>query len=48
VPHVNIDLPGRYAPLFISDNYQGADAVTTAIIRHAEANGMEGCRAASS
>ncbi|MDM9646407.1 LacI family DNA-binding transcriptional regulator [Rhizobium sp. S163] len=39
VPHVNIDLPGRYAPSVISDNRQGAEALTTAIIRHAEATG---------
>jgi len=39
VPHVNIDLPGKYAPSIISDNRQGAEALTTAIIRHAEKTG---------
>ncbi len=39
VPHVNIDLPGKYASSIISDNRQGAEALTTAIIRHAEGMG---------
>ncbi|CAN7722666.1 LacI family DNA-binding transcriptional regulator [Rhizobium sp. LjRoot258] len=36
LPHVNIDLPGKYAPSVIADNRQGAEALTSAIIRHAE------------
>ncbi|MDO1583504.1 LacI family DNA-binding transcriptional regulator [Rhizobium oryzicola] len=35
VPHVNIDLPGALASSVISDNRQGARALTAAIIRHA-------------
>ncbi|MCO5734268.1 LacI family DNA-binding transcriptional regulator [Rhizobium sp. SSA_523] len=35
VPHVNIDLPGELACSVISDNRQGAKALTSAIIRHA-------------
>ena len=42
LPHVNIDLPGKYAPSVISDNRQGAEALTSAIIRHAEGMGPLG------
>lgn len=40
VPHVNIDLPGTFAPSVISDNRQGAEALTSAIIRHAQGLGQ--------
>lgn len=36
IPHVNIDLPGQLASSVISDNRQGAKALTSAIIRHAQ------------
>jgi LacI family transcriptional regulator, fructose operon transcriptional repressor len=36
LPHVNIDLPGKLASSVISDNRQGAKALTLAIIRHAQ------------
>lgn len=39
VPHVNIDLPGDKACSVISDNRQGAKALTSAIIRHAQQQG---------
>ncbi|WP_208247689.1 LacI family DNA-binding transcriptional regulator (plasmid) [Rhizobium sp. T1470] len=42
LPHVNIDLPGKYAPSVIADNRQGAEALTSAIIRHAERIGPLG------
>ncbi|MGO4440669.1 LacI family DNA-binding transcriptional regulator [Rhizobium sp. RAF56] len=39
LPHVNIDLPGKNAPSVISDNKRGAEALTSAIINHAERMG---------
>ncbi len=39
LPHVNIDLPGKFASSVIADNRQGAEALTSAIIRHAETLG---------
>lgn len=36
LPHVNVDLPGREASSVISDNRKGAEALTMAIMRHAE------------
>ncbi|MCJ8509442.1 LacI family DNA-binding transcriptional regulator [Rhizobium lemnae] len=39
IPHVNIDLPGNLASSVISDNRQGARALTAAIIRHAQQMG---------
>ncbi len=39
LPHVNIDLPGTLASSVISDNRQGARALTLAIIRHAQQGG---------
>jgi LacI family transcriptional regulator, fructose operon transcriptional repressor len=39
LPHVNIDLPGKLASSVISDNRQGAKALTLAIIRHAQQAG---------
>ncbi len=39
IPHVNIDLPGELASSVISDNRQGAKALTSAIIRHAQQTG---------
>jgi len=39
LPHVNIDLPGEEACSVISDNRQGARALTSAIIRHAQQAG---------
>lgn len=42
VPHVNIDLPGDMACSVISDNRQGARALTSAIIRRAQQTGPLG------
>jgi LacI family fructose operon transcriptional repressor len=42
IPHVNIDLPGDLASSVISDNRQGAKALTSAIIRHAQRTGPLG------
>ncbi|SIR44659.1 transcriptional regulator, LacI family [Rhizobium sp. RU20A] len=39
IPHVNIDLPGELASSVISDNRQGARALTKAIIDHARQGG---------
>ncbi|MBP2551744.1 LacI family fructose operon transcriptional repressor [Neorhizobium galegae] len=39
LPHINIDLPGKLASSVISDNRQGAKALTLAIIRHAQQAG---------
>lgn len=39
IPHVNIDLPGELASSVISDNRQGAKALTAAIIHHAQQMG---------
>lgn len=39
LPHVNIDLPGKFAYSVISDNRNGAEALTDAILRHASRNG---------
>jgi LacI family transcriptional regulator, fructose operon transcriptional repressor len=39
IPHVNIDLPGKLASSVISENRQGARALTAAIIRHAQQTG---------
>lgn len=35
LPHVNIDLPGKLASSVISDNRNGAEVLTSAILRHA-------------
>lgn len=39
VPHVNIDLPGKLASSVISDNRNGAQVLTSAILRHAAQDG---------
>lgn len=39
LPHVNIDLPGRFASSVISDNRNGAQVLTSAILRHAAQGG---------
>jgi len=41
IPHINIDLPGQGAASVISDNYQGAYQLTTAIIQHAQNQNKE-------
>lgn len=42
LPHVNIDLPGKQASSVISDNRKGAEALTSAILRHADRGGPLG------
>lgn len=37
--HVNIDLPGKFAPSVISDNRKGAVSLSTAILHHAHGLG---------
>lgn len=39
LPHVNIDLPGKLASSVISDNRQGAEVLTSAILAHASRSG---------
>ncbi|UXS04592.1 LacI family DNA-binding transcriptional regulator [Agrobacterium tumefaciens] len=39
LPHVNIDLPGKFASSVISDNRNGAEVLTSAILQHAAKNG---------
>lgn len=42
LPHVNIDLPGKFVPSVISDNRHGAEILTSAILAHAEKDGPLG------
>lgn len=42
LPHVNIDLPGKFASSVISNNRQGAEILTSAILAHAAKGGPLG------
>ncbi|CVI62246.1 MULTISPECIES: LacI family DNA-binding transcriptional regulator [Agrobacterium] len=42
LPHVNIDLPGKFASSVISDNRHGAEILTAAILAHAAKDGPLG------
>lgn len=41
VPTINLDLPGTAATSIISDNYTGAFKLTSALIKHAQAKGLD-------
>lgn len=42
LPHVNIDLPGKFASSVISNNRHGAEILTSAILAHAAKGGSLG------